>query len=149
MELAVALRSPGVLVRVVPSPAAHEIAAVRAPRRTVAVAARRARGPLQGVRLAVVRGLVQEHQVPGPRFPVRSLGPASPEEEWPVALRGRGAVFGGPEVGEHPFGTVVPAHEVVPCFAERRESVPAGFHGARPGYSVALALGFNCVQDCL
>lgn len=115
------------------------------------MSAGRASGPFHGVRLAVVRGLVQEHQVPGTRSLMGSLGgPACPQEQGTVVLLGS-LVRGWPvlEVGEDSFGGVVFPHEVVAGLAERGQSVPAGLHGAGTGDPVALAFSLDGVKNGL
>lgn len=121
------------LVRVVPSPATHEVAAVRRGRRPVADPPLSAPGAGQLVGHAVVGRLVDVHQV-----------------------LGRGQVVAG--VSDLQFaavvdldfgGAVVLVLQVVSDFAEGRQLLPAGHQRARAGHSVAFASDADFSDDGL
>lgn len=137
MELAVALPGARVLVRVVPAPAAHQVAPVRATRGAVALATHRPQRARAGVEVAVVGRALQVHQVLAARLPVRPLG----------ALEDEGDRGAGPpaQVGLHQLGLLVSLLQVVADLPKGRQRGPAGLHRARPGHAVALAVGPHAV----
>lgn len=130
-ELAVALPDPRVLVRVVPSAAAHQVAAADVLHHSlVAHSPLRAQTARDGIGLAVVRGLVYVNQV---RIHGFAVGVRFFDLEEFGALVSAG--FDGLDV--HSVGIFL--LENVAELAELGECGPAGFGGARARDAVALA----------
>lgn len=133
MELAFASLFDRGLVRVVPSPAAHEVAAVGRSRRPVADAPLGAPGSGQLVGHAVVGRLVDVHQVLGRGQVV--AGVADLQLAAVVDL----------DLG----GAVVLVLQVVADLAEGRQLLPAGHQRARAGHAMALAGDADFADDGL
>lgn len=130
-ELAVALPNPRILVRVVPSPAAHQVAPADVLHHSlVAHPPLRAQAARHRVGLAVVRRPVNVNQVRIHGFAIR-VGLFDLEEFGALVSAG----FDGLNV----YGVGILLLENVAELAELGECGPAGFGGARARDAVALA----------
>lgn len=134
LKLAVASLRHFLLVSIVSSSTAQQIAAIYRRGRPSTAPALRAKRSGGWVEVAVVRGGLEIDEV----FLCGSV-------ESPVLLDEGGALLVETDLG----GAVVAFLQTDTCFAEARQLVPAGLEAARSRHSVTLARHTSVLKDCL